>query len=511
MRDATGQLHSLQRIRPDGTKRFLPGGRVDGCFFLIGEEGPRMAVAEGFATAASVHEATGMPVAVAFNAGNLPKVAKALRDKHPAAQLVICADDDHLTAGNPGMTKAREAANACGGVVVKPDFGPDREQAQKDFNDMVAAFGNYVVAKHILDAANGSASESMGPAFSLTRFKDILLGTTRNYLVKGWIPRRGLVVVWGPPKCGKSFWVFDVVMHVALGREYRGHKVVPGPVVYFAFEGADGFKARKEAFHRERMDQVELDPPFFLVSARADLATAVAQMIADIKAQIGDTLPAVVVLDTLNRSLAGSENDPKDMALYLAAVSAIEHAFGCTIVVIHHCGINGERPRGHTSLTGAADVEIEVKREGRGPFTATVRFAKDGPEGATMACQLEVVVVGIDDDGDDITSCIVAAVEAMPAADNKKSRKLTVPEQLAKRTLADVLCSSGIPCPEAPAGLKAVNVEKWRSKFYEVACHDDGPETRKKAFQRARNGLLAKNEIGAQNGFAWLPTITQAP
>src|SRR5829696_9291886 len=71
-------------------------------------------------------------------------------------------------------------------------------------------------------------------------------GTTRNYLVKGVLPRVGLCVAWGPPKCGKSFWFFDLLLHVALGWRYRDKLVQQGVVIYCAFEGAEGFKARAE-------------------------------------------------------------------------------------------------------------------------------------------------------------------------------------------------------------------------------------------------------------------------
>ena len=112
--------------------------------------------------------------------------------------------------------------------------------------------------------ANGSGGER--PQIPLVAFDDIKLGTERSYLVKGLIPRTGLAVAWGPPKCGKSFWTFDLTMHVALGWTYRGRKVQQGGVVYCAFEGADGFKARAEAFRRAHTDARNV--PFYLVAAR---------------------------------------------------------------------------------------------------------------------------------------------------------------------------------------------------------------------------------------------------
>src|SRR5207247_8764870 len=90
------------------------------------------------------------------------------------------------------------------------------------------------------------------PRFKLRRFDELKIGTERTYLVKGLIPRTGLAVVWGPPKCGKSFWTFDLVVHIALGREYRGRPVRQGTVVYCALEGGGGFGNRPEAWRRKR-------------------------------------------------------------------------------------------------------------------------------------------------------------------------------------------------------------------------------------------------------------------
>lgn len=137
MRDTAGTLHSLQTITPDGEKRFLSGGRVKGCYLAIGKpKGGKLIVCEGYATGASLHEATGEPVAVAFNAGNLGSVALDLRTKYPALKITVAADDDYRTDGNPGITKATAAAQAVGGCVAVPDFGANRPDRATDFNDL---------------------------------------------------------------------------------------------------------------------------------------------------------------------------------------------------------------------------------------------------------------------------------------------------------------------------------------------------------------------------------------
>jgi putative DNA primase/helicase len=122
MRDTAGKVHSLQTIAPDGTKMFMSGGRVKGCYFGIGKPAGALIVCEGFATGASIHECTEHAVAVAFNAGNLAAVAIALRAKFPDLKIIIAADDDHQTLNNPGMTKATAAAQAAGATLAIPVF-----------------------------------------------------------------------------------------------------------------------------------------------------------------------------------------------------------------------------------------------------------------------------------------------------------------------------------------------------------------------------------------------------
>lgn len=121
-RDVEGRLHTLQFIGPDGTKRFLTGGRIAGCYYAIGRPDDALLLAEGYATAATLHQATGRAVAVCFNCGNLAAVAKALRGKFPRLRLLICADNDAATPGNPGLAAARAAAQAVGGRVAVPVF-----------------------------------------------------------------------------------------------------------------------------------------------------------------------------------------------------------------------------------------------------------------------------------------------------------------------------------------------------------------------------------------------------
>jgi phage/plasmid primase-like uncharacterized protein len=163
VRDRDDKLHSLQRIYRDGRKYFLTGGRTRGCFHLIDDcvtDKTTIVVCEGFATGATIHEATGCMVIVAFNASNLVAVANTVRDMYPNKRIVIAADDDWKTEGNPGLTRAKEAAAKVDGFVAVPDFGDDRRDNETDFNDMACAFTPDEVKRAIDDAAGVDPDEA---------------------------------------------------------------------------------------------------------------------------------------------------------------------------------------------------------------------------------------------------------------------------------------------------------------------------------------------------------------
>ena len=146
MRDLDGVLWNVERIRPeaDTPKKGLTGGRRKGLMHLIGQpqDGAPLVICEGFATGASIREATGSPVAVAFDAGNLQAVALALRSKYPSAALILAADDDwKRKEGNIGMDKATAAVRDVGARLAVPSFPEARGEKDTDFNDLHQLIG----------------------------------------------------------------------------------------------------------------------------------------------------------------------------------------------------------------------------------------------------------------------------------------------------------------------------------------------------------------------------------
>lgn len=153
--DFTMTITSLQFISATGSKSFRKGGKVAGSFCPIG--GAELAnsqtwiVCEGFATGASIHEATGLPVLVAFNANNLKPVATSLRFRAPAAQIIIAADNDRFTSiGNVGVQKAESAARDAGAFVIIPQFDTDEGT---DFNDLAQQKGLQAITQIFMEVA----------------------------------------------------------------------------------------------------------------------------------------------------------------------------------------------------------------------------------------------------------------------------------------------------------------------------------------------------------------------
>jgi hypothetical protein len=394
--------------------------------------------------------------------------------------------------------------------VPRPD--PPPEGYHDDISDVIGEahdFHDQTSAK----VAPGAADRVATPRFKLLSFDEIKLSTKAAYLVRHIIPRQGLVVVWGPPKCGKTFWVFDLVMHIALGRTYRGRRVKRGVVVYVVCEGEQGIGQRVEAYRQKHLSDDASVPDFYLVVTKLDLVKERNQLIADIKAQIGTATPVIIVIDTLNRSIAGSESDDKDMTAYIKAAGVVQETFQCVVLAIHHCGINETRPRGHTALTGGCDAQIAITRDGDDLVCSKVEYMKDGPEGDETRSRLEVVELGQDDDGETMSSCVIAPADDEAAAEAAHVARLGGKNKIAfiqlKRAIAD---AGEIPPASSaiPEGVKAVTTRLWREYCYSAFISEPDTPTantanaKQKAFKRAAEKLQADGHIGSWNDWAWI-------
>jgi hypothetical protein len=345
--------------------------------------------------------------------------------------------------------------------------------------------------------------------FVLKNFDTIEIPSDPTYLVKDLLPDTGLAVVFGAEKCGKSFWLFDVMMHVALGWPYRGHDVIQGGVVYCALEGGRGFAKRIVAFRQEFLAQDSDPVPFWLIDVRIDLVKEQAPLIAAIRSQLKSVKPAAVVIDTLNRALNGSENDDEDMGKFIAAADAVRDTFNCLVVIIHHTPLSGGRPRGHSSLAGADDCQISVERnDASGIVTCKVVHMKDDASDLVLASKLKRTEIGTDSKGNPITSCTVEPVKLDPSTNTNlpKSQRLaldTLKKVLASTDGVDVKTDSDLAKKGIPVGTRVCNSEIWRQAFYD-AYPADKHEAKKKALFRASLDLTTAGLIVFSGDYVWV-------
>jgi phage/plasmid primase-like uncharacterized protein len=425
MRDINGALQNVQTIKPDGDKRFLWGGRKQGCYHMLGELGPVICVAEGFATAATIRETTGLPVAIAFDAWNLASVALPLARK--GYRICICADDDWKTTRptvNPGRTKALELYQTlkneyphAGHAIALPYFPPEcsREDKDTDFNDLAERVG--------LDAVKATIERALEPSRSSTngaqppdgyeygvdydqappptgepkqpptvKWRDRIINARDlcdrrfpdvKHLIPDLVPE-GVFLLVSRPKLGKSWLLLQTASAIALGnRLFAADNLdmppICGDVLHLALEDSDRRIQRRMTKHfganRENWP------------ARMAIATTWERVdkggLDDIREWARSVPnPTLVTIDTLEkiRPRRKPNTDPyaADYAAFEGLVEFAHEFPGLTIMVAHHDRKMGaddvfDTVSGTLGLTGSVDTVAIFKSAPNGQASLHIR------------------------------------------------------------------------------------------------------------------------------------------
>jgi phage/plasmid primase-like uncharacterized protein len=391
-----GEILSYQTIDADGNKRFLKGGKIEGGFYELRGNRKIVFIGEGFATCASIHEATGYTVLVAFDCGNLAKVAKSAKEMFPGSKIVIGADNDQFTEGNPGVTKGRAAAALVFGEIVYPSFSDSDMVDNKptDFNDLHCLQG--------LDAVKEQIERVAGPmkdklAFEFSRADSLQL-TQIKWIVDDYIEADSLAQVFGDPGGGKSFVSIDIACCVATGRAWHGHEVKQGSVFYIAGEGHNGLARRFKAWQIGNGQTLD-GAPLYKSHRAAQLydateAAVVAESIKELSAQAG-TVPSLIIIDTLARNHGGDENSTQDMNAFIQHLDTyLRQPWNCCVLVVHHSGVaDKDRSRGSTALKGALDAEYRCQLDSG---TKTIAFESKKMKDAEMPAPKNFQITQVD-------------------------------------------------------------------------------------------------------------------
>lgn len=479
-----GTLSSLQYISDDGGKLYHSGGQTGGCYWMLGtmdEPGP-LYVAEGFATAATIHQIMERPCIVAYSASNLVPVTGHLRERYgPVQEIVIVADND---ASGTGQKYADQASAKYGARAVVIPVPGDANDYVNDGHDL-----KILLQPPVTDWLVNANDFSTKPA-------------PIKWMVKHWLQDRALIMVHGPSGGGKTFAVLDWCLHIASGKpDWFGHKVSPGTIVYLAGEGHHGIRGRIAAWRQHH--GVQDLSAMWVSKAGCDLNTAEGySRVVEAVRQLPDR-PKAIVVDTLHRFLNGDENSAQDAKTMIDACNALMIEFDCSVILVHHTGVSEEaqhRARGSSAWKGALEIEISiVPARGDSPMQIIQRKSKDAEEAKPVYVNLQVVKIDgwYDDDGEQVGSAVLVQAEA--PAEKKKESKLDSFKKLIKSGWFDTGCEviDGQPYVSRSALMEYIKVKLSLSEA--TAKQHLKPSEHDRFI-----GTLTISEIIAPHGHGWV-------
>ncbi len=482
-------LHTLQFIPPGKADKLnLPGASFGDGFFTVGQITDRVYIVEGIGQAWAVNQATGAAAVVCFGAGRMATVSKTLRSQYPAARLVIVPDKGKEEQAG------KIAAAVSGEWVAMPDDKP----------------GNYDANDYMQDAGTGALLALLervkAPVmrYKLLSDDDLRKLPPLQWRIKKVLPQTGLAAIYGPSGSGKSFLVLDALQALAAGREWFGYKTKPCNVLYCALEGEGGIAGRVAAYrirHGATSQNIRylVQPVSLLDEADInDLAQAI---------KANGQGAELVVLDTLNRAAPGAdENDSKSMGQIIAAAKELQTLIGGLVLLVHHTGKDASKGlRGHSSLHAALDAAIEVRRDGDSREWLIAK-SKDGEDGEAHPFKLDMVELGIDEDGEPITSCVVHPVEVIADSIKKVMPPKSGNQRAVWDALGEIFRKTGNVKPEGapdtlPQGRPCITLEtaidKTRTR---LVCN---PKRQTERAQAAIRGLIDRELLCHEGGFIW--------
>lgn len=352
-------------------------------------------------------------------------------------------------------------------------------------------------------------SELSGSRFQwLTSTSGLSPVLNSNWLVKRVLPAEGLGVIFGRPGSGKTFSVMDLAMHVAAGMPWRKLKVRKADVSYVSPEAGRLGVNRVIGWCRHHGVEwpagFRLSPASINLCSTADDAEA---LIADI--QTNQPGCRLVVIDTLNRAMAGGdENSGEDMGRFVALCDHIAKSLKAFVLVVHHSGKDAAKgSRGHSSLLGAVSLELEVTKEQGQPGTIKVTKMRDGEDGAEYGFDIDSVPLGSDEDGEEVTTGISLEADI----DEVKQVKQAQPTGKNQKAVADAFIQYaddyGRPNPAGtgfaePGRVRVVDLEAFMF-FAEGKLISGKPHEKRKAIREAVEGLVAKRYFAVNGGLVW--------
>ncbi len=477
-----GLLQTLQFIPPEGPKLNMQGGTFHDGYHVVGaiDAGSTIYVVEGIGQAWACLRATGSPAACTFGAGRMKTVALAIAREHPNAKIVLVPDRGQEEAAETIAHKLD-----CDWVKM-----PAEAVNNYDANDFAKERGNDALRDLLMQVHTPPLRYKIRSAEELANAPPL------KWIVRGLLPMTGLAALYGPSGVGKSFLTLYLAVTIAGGAsEWFGKRVTHCPVTYCVLEGEAGMGKRIKAWELHHGKPLPNRLRFVTQAVHLTEYQDVGDLAKAIQHAGGND--GVVILDTLNRAAPGAdENSSQDMGLILAAAKQLQELVGGLVLLVHHTGKDQDKGmRGHSSLFAALDGAISVTKPTSGPCWSVAK-SKDDATGAVSGFNLKVVTMGVDDDGEEITSCVVEPSGVSSAFGS--ATQLTDNQQVA----FDVLQSRFIVEGEFLA--KRLTIEEAVTAV--AAVINAEPKRKRDRAKEAIKALIVKSMICGDESQLWAKT-----
>ena len=351
-----------------------------------------------------------------------------------------------------------------------------------------------------------------------------------EWLIESIIPKRAFVALYAPPASWKSFIALDLAEAIATGRDWMGYKIPKkGAVLFISGEGHGGMGARVKAC------KIQNNSPdganMYVIRAQINIRSsqedfdALVAAINELVAQIDEPLE-IIILDTLMRMSGGNfnENSSEDMGGFIAQTGKLQQLYNCALMVIHHSGKHIKGLRGHSSLLGAVDTELEITRQDSiinsadpsviGNAILTVSKQKDGADSILVGIEVVLVEIGISSLGFEITTSLAVRQNQDIAGINPKGSKNNAGsggnQKIEMDSLYKAIKAKGSYRVVDGTSRFGVSLDDWKDEFWSMkGCTEDDKAAFKKAWLRARERLVAVNKVVIGSGWVWLKPTSE--
>jgi len=334
---------------------------------------------------------------------------------------------------------------------------------------------------------------SVKPRFNIKRAGDFASGPFPGWWIKDLLPKAELAVIYGESSAGKSFFLIDAVFAIALGKTWRGLAVKQGRVVYICAEGKAGFRKRLRAYSQHNAINLD-DVPLGVIDEAPNLLQQDDKAIAEQVHAWGGA--DIIVFDTLAQSTpGGNENGSESMGKALEHCKRLHNVTGALIILVAHTGKDASKGvRGWSGIKGATDVQIEVVRTGDHRLVK-ISKQKDDKDGNEFGFRLNTVMIGQDEDGNEVTSCVVEHTSIISRCDQKNEPRT------AKQKLVLSVAGNLINLDKGPVSIS----ELIETCINTIPRGELGKcDNRRRDLTRALEALAAANLIDTSTGHVTL-------